>query len=174
MNIHIADDNKFFTDYLSMVLPCIDWVEGIEVEKFSELSLESLEASGADVVIMDNSLPNDVDTEIIAKIKAKFPSMIVVVYAWQKYEERRERCREAGADHVFCKSSGTEYVRSVIRDVAAQKAGNVVAQEDSRLKLREVEAVKQKAVEKPPPEAQGDLSAFSRFWSKQKGSPINK
>ena len=84
MKIHVSDDNKFFTDYLSMVLPCIDGVESIHVEKFGELSLEGLEASGADVVIMDNSLPNDVDTEITAKIKAKHPELVVIVYAWQK------------------------------------------------------------------------------------------
>jgi DNA-binding NarL/FixJ family response regulator len=177
MKVHVADDNKFFTDYLSMVLPCIDGVEAIHVEKFSELSMESLEQSGADVLIVDNSLPNDVDAEIITQVKAKYPQLIVIVYAWQKYEERRKRCEDAGADHVFCKSSGTEYVRYVIRDIAAQNPGDAtISNPDARLRIRKQEAGRaaQAGAEQQDAGKQGDLSAFSKFWSKQKGLSISK
>ncbi|MFT5125765.1 MAG: hypothetical protein ACI97B_004416, partial [Verrucomicrobiales bacterium] len=66
MKVHIADDNKFFSDYLSMVLPCIYGVESVHVEKYSELTDDSLRRTGADVLVVDNSLPNDVDLESIA------------------------------------------------------------------------------------------------------------
>ena len=165
MNIHIADDNKFFSDYLSMVLPCIDGVESVHVEKYSELSDESLRLTGADVLIADNSLPNDVDLEMISRIRASFPDLIIVIYTWQKYDERRERCMEAGADHVFCKSSGTEYLRYVIRDLVVQLES--VRAPSKTLKLRKEVAAEQLATQDAS-DAGGsdDLPAFCKFWTK--------
>ncbi|MFT5495288.1 MAG: two-component system response regulator YesN [Kiritimatiellia bacterium] len=175
MKVHIADDNKFFSDYLSMVLPCIYGVESVHVEKYSELTDDSLRRTGADVLVVDNSLPNDVDLESIARLRVNFPDLVIVIYAWQKYDERRERCIEAGADHVFCKSSGTEYVRYVIRDLAGQQETKKAPTEVLKLRkeLPQPVVVAAKPTVKDAADAkQGDLPAFCKFWSKQKGLSI--
>jgi len=103
--ILIVDDNDFFRQTLKATLkgyfPTITIEEAVDGDK----ALQKVDAFIPDLIFMDIQLPGENGLELIKKIKATHPNIIILILTTFDIPEYRTAASQYGADRFLAKSS---------------------------------------------------------------------
>lgn len=142
IKIALADDHQLFRNGLKILLGAYDMFEVVaEASNGAEL-LKILEASPADIVLMDISMPEMDGAEATSQLTRRAPDTKVIALSMYGEEEYYYRMVDAGAKGFILKDSDISDVHDAI--IAVHKGGNYFSQEllyhvIKRIKNREQE-----------------------------------
>ncbi len=103
--ILIVEDSDFFRDFLKEILQlsfpevCIDEAED------GDAALWKIRSFLPDLIFMDIHLPGENGLELIKRIKANYPYIMIFVLTNYNLPEYREAAFQSGADRFIVKSS---------------------------------------------------------------------
>ena len=105
MKIIIADDSLLLRERLKERLNEISGVDILALAKDGIQAIESIRKLQPDVVILDIRMPNENGIEVLQTIKRDNNSPIIIMFTNFPLPQYREKCKKAGADYFFDKSS---------------------------------------------------------------------
>lgn len=127
IRIALADDHQLFRNGLKILLSAYSEFEVVaEASNGAEL-LKLLEASPADIVLMDISMPEMDGAEATSRLARQSPDTNVIALSMYGEEEYYYRMVNAGAKGFILKDSDISDVHDAI--VAVHKGGNYFSQE---------------------------------------------
>lgn len=135
MKIAIIDYNEFYRNYLRMILPLLEGVTEVHDLPYNSDVIEGLKRLQPDVLIFDPCLDNQVDLGLFGKAKAELPSCNLIAYLEPDDEQHGETLYRMGVANVLSKSSGTEYLRYILRQLLSQMDTNISADSDALAKM---------------------------------------
>jgi DNA-binding NarL/FixJ family response regulator len=101
----VVEDSTIFRTLLKETLqsrfPSIEILEAADGEE----AMKEITAHPPDLIFMDVKLPGENGLDLTAKIKAKYPGMIVIVLTSYDTPEYREAALKAKANHFLAKGS---------------------------------------------------------------------
>ncbi len=101
----VVEDSTIFRTLLKETLqsrfPSIEILEAADGEE----EMKEITAHPPDLIFMDVKLPGENGLDLTAKIKAKYPGMIVIVLTSYDTPEYREAALKAKANHFLAKGS---------------------------------------------------------------------
>lgn len=116
----IVEDSALYRKLLKETLhsrfPSMEIVEAGDGEE----AMQKISAHRPDLIFMDIKLPGENGLELTAKIKAKYPDVIVIVLTSYDTLEYREAATQAKADHFLSKgSSSKEGILALVDSILA-------------------------------------------------------
>lgn len=111
MRLFIADDSKLLRDRLVDLLEGLDGVEIIGQAKDTIEAIESIQRLKPQVVVLDIRIPKGNGIKVLEAIKKDEQPPVVIIFTNYPYSQYRKKCRDAGADFFFDKS--TEYEKLI-------------------------------------------------------------
>ena len=103
----VVEDSTIFRTLLKETLqsrfPSIEILEAADGEE----AMKEITARPPDLIFMDIKLPGENGLDLTAKIKAKYPGMIVIVLTSYDTPEYREAALKAKANHFLAKGSSS-------------------------------------------------------------------
>ena len=132
MKIAIIDRDEFYRNYLGMILPLLEGVTEVKQFEFDDEVLPKVHAFSPDVVIFDPCHENKVELGFFGKLIASQPNATLVGFLELENEIHGETLYRLGVSNVLSKSSGTEYLRYILRQLLKQ-AGPTQASNESAL-----------------------------------------
>lgn len=137
MKIIIVDDNEFYRNYLRMILPLLEGVSEVMDLTYNEETVQQLGAEKPDVLIFDPCRENQVDLGLFGKMKSEVPDCNLIAYLEPDHEAHGETLFRMGVSNVLSKSSGTEYLRYILRQLLRQMGADVNADHQTLSQLAE-------------------------------------
>lgn len=134
MKILIVDDSKIVCNGLQQMLTSIPGVEIVGQAHTGKDAIISISESKPDVVILDIRLPDLSGIDVLADIRAKNLSTLVIMLTNYPYPQYRKKCEELGADYFFDKVSEFDEIPVLIEELAKNKHEKV---KKKQLKKRE-------------------------------------
>jgi len=120
IRIAIADDHKLFRKGVILSLRSYTQLEFVlEAENGQEL-LDQLEASGAQVVLMDLRMPGMDGIETTKIISQRFPDIKVLILTMYEDERFVYHLMENGANGYLLKNSEAQEIRKAIQEVMSR------------------------------------------------------
>jgi DNA-binding NarL/FixJ family response regulator len=113
--IFIVDD---YVRLREMLEALVEAAEGFESCGSAEEALEQVPEAGANLVLIDVSLPGKSGLDLLVELRALHPEILCVMLSGHHSKEYAERSRAAGAKAYIAKSSAHDLV-PVLRDVLA-------------------------------------------------------
>lgn len=113
MNILIADDSPIFRARLFTVLDEIEDLHIVGQAQSGQETLELFRRLRPDAVVLDIRMPGMTGIQVLEELKKEVPGILVVMMTNYPYQQYRERCLAAGADHFFDKSCEIEKIIEV-------------------------------------------------------------
>jgi DNA-binding NarL/FixJ family response regulator len=107
MRLFIADDSEILRIRLIDMLSEIEGIEIIGQANNSLDAIESIQKLNPHVVILDIRMPQQNGIKVLEAIKKYNQPPKVIIFTNYPYPPYRKRCKDAGADFFFDKS--TEY-----------------------------------------------------------------
>ena len=117
MKILVVDDSRLLRERLvSMIseLPEIDVIAQAEDAAGAKDSIQELHP---DVVILDIRLSEGNGIEVLQKIKKERSAPIIIMFTQYPYPQYRNKCKEAGADFFFDKSTEFHKISEVLEKI---------------------------------------------------------
>lgn len=115
----IADDHRIVREGLKQLLmPFGDIEVTAEANDGVEL-LARLREFAVDLVLLDMSMPGLCGDELVARIRAHYPGLPILILSMHKHPESVTRALKAGANGYLSKDNGPEILLAAIRRVAA-------------------------------------------------------
>ncbi len=105
MRIAIVEDNQILLENLKLLLMGEPNIEVIGTGSSAEGALESLDFSNADVMLVDLGLPGMSGSELIEKVKAKYPELEIMAHTVFENRESVFSAIKAGASAYILKGS---------------------------------------------------------------------
>jgi len=106
LKVLIVEDSRLFRDLFKETFhdrfPSVEIYEAVDGEE----GLQKIEASRPNLIFMDIRLPGENGLEVTKKVKARYPSIIVIILTGYDLPEYREASRRY-ADYFFSKDSST-------------------------------------------------------------------
>jgi DNA-binding NarL/FixJ family response regulator len=152
IRVLIVDDHPLVRQGLSVVLAGAADIEVVDAVADGALAAEAAEASGADIVLMDLSMPGMDGVQASAEVLARCPDVRVVVLTSFAEHARVVAALDAGAVGYLLKDTEPDDLVQGVRDAAA---GNAPISPRAALAL-----LPQRGTPRPRPGA--DLSARER------------
>ena len=119
--ILIVEDNAFFMQFLKETmhfrLPSIDMFEAANGEE----AIQKIKTLSPEAILMDLRLPGENGLELTKKIKAQYPSIIIVILTNYDLPEYREAAYQSGADHFVSKDSFLSMIGSILTNHDTEK-----------------------------------------------------
>ena len=112
----VADDHTLFADGISQALAAIPDLRVAGTASGGVELLELAKQTRADVLVVDLEMPDLSGFEVIKKLKASLPAIIVTMHA---DDQRRSEAIEVGARGFLSKSTPLPELAAAIRAVAA-------------------------------------------------------
>lgn len=114
----IVEDSIIFRTLLKEALqsrfPSMEILEAADGEK----AIKEITAHPPDLIFMDIKLPGENGLDLTAKIKAKYPEVIVIVLTSYDTPEYREAAVKAKANHFLAKgTSSTEGILTLVESI---------------------------------------------------------
>jgi len=118
----LVEDSAIFRTLLKETLqsrfPSMEILEAAD----GEGAMQIINASLPDLIFMDIKLPGENGLDLTAKIKAKYPAVIVIILTSYDTPEYQEAAVKAKADHFLAKgSSSKEGILSLVKSVLADR-----------------------------------------------------
>jgi DNA-binding NarL/FixJ family response regulator len=120
MKIAILDADEFYRNYLRMILPLLDGVGDVVDLSYAEDIVALLKTEKPDVLIFDPCSGPQVDLTVFANVRVELPDCHLIAYLPLDQEQHGETLYRMGVTNVLSKSSGTEYLRYILRQLLAQ------------------------------------------------------
>jgi DNA-binding NarL/FixJ family response regulator len=116
----IVEDSAIYRKLLKETLRSrFPSMEIIEAEDGAE-AMQKISPDVPDLIFMDIKLPGENGLELTAKIKAKYPDVIVIILTSYDTQEYREAAVQANADHFLSKgSSSKEGIVALVESILA-------------------------------------------------------
>lgn len=113
MKVLIADDSPIFRARLFTILDEIEEVHIVGQAQSGPEALELFRRLQPDAVVLDIRMPGMTGIQVLEELKKEAPGLLVVMMTNFPYQQYRERCLNAGADHFFDKSCEIEKIIEV-------------------------------------------------------------
>jgi DNA-binding NarL/FixJ family response regulator len=116
----LVEDSTIFRKLLKETLhsgfPSLEISEAIDGEE----AMQEIDAQPPDLIFMDIKLPGENGLELTAKIKARYPEVIVIILTSYDTPEYRQAAVQAKADHFLSKgSSSKEGILALVESIWA-------------------------------------------------------
>ena len=105
MRIAIVEDNQILLENLKLLLTGEPNIEIIGTGSSAEGALKSVDFSNADVLLVDLGLPGMSGSELIEKVKAKYPELEIMAHTVFENRESVFSAIKAGASAYILKGS---------------------------------------------------------------------
>jgi DNA-binding NarL/FixJ family response regulator len=122
MKILIADDNVQFRTKLASILAGIEGIEIIGETGDVPETLEAIQESKPDTVILDIHMPGGTGLDVLAKVKATKPAPMVIMLTIGPRSEYQTESFLLGADYFFEKSSELRKMAVMLKRKAKRTA----------------------------------------------------
>jgi DNA-binding NarL/FixJ family response regulator len=119
MKILICDDHKIVREGLRQILQQLDGVTMISEASNGNEALVILKNDKFDVVLLDISLPEKSGLEVLQTIKAKWPSINVLMLSMLPQEQYAMRALKLGASGYLTKDTASEELLLAVNKVSA-------------------------------------------------------
>ncbi len=114
----IVEDSAIFRKLLKETLHSRFKSMEISEAADGEEALQKVSASPPDLIFMDIKLPGKSGLELTAKIKAKYPDVVIIILTSYDTPEYREAAAKAKADHFLSKgSSSKEGILTLVQSI---------------------------------------------------------
>lgn len=118
MNVVIVDDSPIVRARLITMLDDLQNIQIVGQAKSGEEALEIVSRLTPDAIILDIRMPGLNGVEVLERLKQSHPNMRIIMITNFPYQQYRERCLAAGADHFFDKSSEFDKIIGVFAGAA--------------------------------------------------------
>jgi len=115
MRVLIADDSALVREKLSAALSEIEGLEIVGQTPDAQIVVEFVRTLSPEVVLMDIRLRGGNGIDALRTIKQGAHAPLVLVFTNYTHAEYREKCRDAGADFFFAKSSEFKAMLATLR-----------------------------------------------------------
>ncbi|MDZ7260620.1 MAG: response regulator transcription factor [candidate division KSB1 bacterium] len=120
MRVFIADDSAIVRERLRAMLSELPEIEIVGEAQDPVEATSSIRALKPDAVILDIRMPGGSGIDVLQNIKQDKPAPMVIILTNYPYPQYQKKCRAAGADFFFDKSTEfdkiTEVFKQFIRD----------------------------------------------------------
>ena len=106
----IVDDSALVRARLVVILSRSPQIEVVAVAKTASEAVQRAKQAKPDVIILDISLPGASGISIVRRLKQIQPTPVVLMLSNYSSLQIQTKCKEAGADYFFDKSSEFEKV----------------------------------------------------------------
>ena len=118
----VVEDSTIFRTLLKETLqsrfPSMEILEAVDGEE----AMKKITARLPDLIFMDVKLPGENGLDLTAKIKAKYPDVIVIVLTSYDTPEYREAAVKAKANHFLAKgSSSREGILTLVESILGDR-----------------------------------------------------
>lgn len=108
----VVDDNEDSAEAMALLLQRFG--HDVTVAFSGSRSIELLESTGPDVVLLDLELPDMHGTEVAQLMRASGFSGKVIALSGHSEQAVKERCAKAGIDHFICKPCSVQELRTLM------------------------------------------------------------
>lgn len=126
MQILICDDHKIVRDGLRQILQQLEGVTLIEEASDGNEALVLLKSDVFDIILLDISLPGKSGLEVLQSVKAKWPSINVLMLSMHPEEQYAIRALKLGASGYLTKDTASEELLSAVKRVS--EGGKYISQ----------------------------------------------
>ena len=117
--ILIADDHAIFREGLKKVLESAGGLAVVAEASTGEEALARARESGADLVVLDVSMPGRGGIETVQELKRRAPKVRILVLTMHAEDNFAVRCLREGADGYLTKDAGPEQLVLAVRKISA-------------------------------------------------------
>lgn len=118
-NLILADDHRIVLDGLCDIIDAEPELHVAGRAENGRMILSLLEARHSDLVLMDLNMPGKDGLEMLSDIKARFPTIKILVLSMYNSPEIVRRALSLGADGYLFKDHGRDELLFAIREVLA-------------------------------------------------------
>ena len=118
MNILICDDHTIIREGLRQILQQLPEVVNIKEAGSAKEAFVQLNDETFDIVLLDITLPDKNGLDTLQSIKAKYPSVKVLIVSMHPYEQYAIRALKLGASGYLRKDTSPNELLSAIRKIA--------------------------------------------------------
>ncbi len=118
MNILICDDHTIIREGLRQILQKLPDVVNIKEAGSAKEAFVQLNEETFDIVLLDITLPDKNGLDTLQSIKAKYPSVKVLIVSMHPYEQYAIRALKLGASGYLRKDTSPNELLSAIRKIA--------------------------------------------------------
>jgi DNA-binding NarL/FixJ family response regulator len=115
LRVFIVDDSAIIRERLEMLLSELKGIEIIGQAKGSTEAEEAIPKLKPDVVILDIRMHGGNGIEVLKNIKKDKNSPLVMMLTNYPYPQYRKKCKDAGADFFFDKSTEFDKITEVLK-----------------------------------------------------------
>jgi DNA-binding NarL/FixJ family response regulator len=115
MNIFVVDDSAVFRERLIEMLSGIPGLKVIGQAQNAQDAIKDIKKLKPDMVILDIRMLGRNGIDIIKNIKKGKEAPLVIIFTNYPYSQYRKKCKEAGADFFFDKSTEFHKVVEVLK-----------------------------------------------------------
>jgi len=108
MKVLICDDHKIVRDGLRQILLQLEGVAVIGEARNGNEALSILQSESYDILLLDISLPDKNGLEVLQSVKAKYPSIHVLMLSMHPQEQYALRSLQLGASGYLTKDTASE------------------------------------------------------------------
>lgn len=121
MIVLIVDDSALLRDRLaSMLAELQEKIELVGEARDPIEAIDSIRKLKPDAVILDIRMPGGSGIDVLKSLKTERPEAIAIMLTSYPYPQYRQKCREAGADFFFDKSTEFHKVREVFQQLIGE------------------------------------------------------
>ena len=113
--ILLVDDDEGFVDTIAVFLRRKGF--GVEVEKTVDQALRRLDTLRPDLAVVDLLLDNADGTDVIKRIKEKYPKAYTIVLSGQREDQVKDKVVRCGADEFLPKPLTTSQLKEILEKV---------------------------------------------------------
>ncbi|NMG31612.1 response regulator [Aromatoleum evansii] len=114
MNVYVVEDSPVVQERLVAMLRDIPGVVVVGVADNPPEALTAIRRLRPDVAVLDIRLRGGNGIDLLKGIRSDAPDTTTIILTSYAHPALRERCRSAGADHFFDKSSEFDRIRFVL------------------------------------------------------------
>ncbi len=118
MKVVIVDDSPIIRARLITMLDELQNIQIVGQAKSGEEALEIVSRLTPDALVLDIRMPGLSGVEVLERLKKSHPLMRIIMITNFPYQQYRERCLAAGADHFFDKSTEFDKIIGVFAGAA--------------------------------------------------------
>jgi DNA-binding NarL/FixJ family response regulator len=123
MKVLVVDDSALLRERLVSMISELPGIEAIGQAHDALHAFTSIEKLNPDVVILDIRLSEENGIEILQKIKKENSTPMTIMFTNFPYPQYRKKCKEAGADFFFVKSTEFHKITNVLKKIIQESYG---------------------------------------------------